>query len=86
MPRADLEAYREYQRAYQREYKREQRAERRAARSLHRELGIETYVHMQAVLHVPLGGFQREQVNAHWFRMPITLAKVWDKNELSEKA
>ncbi len=44
---------------------------------LHKELGIETYVHMQAVLHTPVGGgMHREQVSAHWFRMPITLAKV----------
>lgn len=44
---------------------------------LHKELGIETYVHMQAVLHTPVGGWpKREQVNAHWYRMPITLAKV----------
>lgn len=76
MPRADLEAFKAYQREYQKHYKRAYRAARRAARSLHQELGIQTYVHMQAVLHVPLGGFQREQVNAHWFRMPITLAKV----------
>lgn len=49
--------------------------------SLHSELGIETFTHMQAVLHSPGGKYSRgikgEQVNAHWYRMPVTLAKVW---------
>lgn len=49
--------------------------------TLSQELGIETYVHLQAVLHSPGGRYSRgirgEQVNAHWYRMPITLAKVW---------
>lgn len=77
----DVEARRAYQRAYQKQYKREERAERKAARALHRELGIKTYTHMQAVLHSPGGRFSRgvrnEQVNAHWYRMPVTLPKVF---------
>ena len=44
---------------------------------LHRRLGIETYVHNQAVLCNPYefrGGHR--QMNAHWYRYPVTLAKV----------
>lgn len=46
---------------------------------LHRKLGIETYVHMQAILGDPNGvrGNKRNQTFAHWYRYPVTLAKVW---------
>lgn len=49
----------------------------------HREMGIETYVHHQAVLHSPFDGrrsagwMKVQPVYAHWYRVPVTLAKVW---------
>lgn len=45
---------------------------------VHRELGIETFVHMQAVLFDPAGilGNKRRSGDLHTYRMPITLAKV----------
>jgi len=49
--------------------------------SLLEDFGIKTFTHMQAILHSPGGKYSRgikgEQVNAHWYRMPVTLAKVW---------
>jgi hypothetical protein len=44
----------------------------------HRQMVIETYTHMQAILCDPNGIRGNKQVsnNAHWYRMPITLAKV----------
>ena len=44
----------------------------------HRQMGIETYTHMQAVLWDPAGrlGNSRREVG-HSYRMPITLAKVF---------
>jgi len=50
---------------------------------LHRQLGIETYVHLQAILHPPFDGrrsgswLKGQPVYAHWYRMPITLPKVF---------
>lgn len=49
--------------------------------SLHEELGIETYTHMQALLFSPHDGrfgvgIKSQPMNAHWYRYPITLAKV----------
>lgn len=71
----------EAQREFQKLYKRALRRSLSHRRKLHVELGIKTFTHMQAVLHAPGGRFSRgikgEQVNAHWYRMPITLAKVW---------
>ena len=52
------------------------------ARPLHVELGIKTYVHRQAVLHSPFDGrrsagwLKVQQVYAHWYRVPITLARI----------
>lgn len=58
------------------------------ARSLHRRLGIQTYVHRQAVLHDLAGrgtkstavfsydNTNRVWSNSHLFRASITLAKV----------
>lgn len=49
---------------------------------VHEELGIETYTHMQAILHSPFDGrrsagwLKKQPVYAHWYRMPITLAKI----------
>jgi hypothetical protein len=45
----------------------------------HRQLGIETYTHMQAVLWDPAGrlGNKRRMTDLHTYRMPITLAKVF---------
>lgn len=45
----------------------------------HRQMGIETYVHLQAVLWDPAGrlGNKRRQADLHTYRMPITLAKVF---------
>jgi hypothetical protein len=50
---------------------------------LHRRLGIETYTHMQAVLFHPFDGHKapprwllRHPVFSHWYRVPVTLAKV----------
>ena len=45
---------------------------------LHRKLGIETYIHHQAILCDPNGirGNKSLQTNAHWYRMPVTLAKI----------
>lgn len=50
----------------------------------HRQLGIETYTHMQAVLCSPydgrLGqGVKSQPVNSHWYRYPITLPKVFNE-------
>lgn len=46
---------------------------------VHKELGIDTYTHLQAILCDPNGvrGVKQSQTNAHWYRMPITLAKVF---------
>jgi len=46
---------------------------------VHQELGIETYTHMQAILCDPSGtwGNKKRPAFAHWYRMPITLAKVF---------
>jgi hypothetical protein len=45
---------------------------------LHEQMGIATYIHMQAILCDPNGirGNKQVQNNAHWYRMPITLAKI----------
>jgi len=48
---------------------------------LHEELGIETYTHMQALLFSPHDGrfgmgIKSQPMNAHWYRYPITLAKI----------
>jgi hypothetical protein len=49
---------------------------------LHEELGIETYVHQQAILHSPFDGrrsagwMKVQPVYAHWYRVPVTLARV----------
>jgi hypothetical protein len=45
----------------------------------HRQMGIETYTHMQAVLWDPAGrlGNKRRLTDLHTYRMPITLSKVW---------
>jgi hypothetical protein len=52
---------------------------RRRFAPLHVELGIETYVHQQAVLGEPGGlwGNKRNQSFSHWYRYPVTLAKVF---------
>lgn len=47
----------------------------------HEEMGIKTYTHMQAILCSPydgrLGqGVKSQPVNSHWYRYPITLAKI----------
>lgn len=46
---------------------------------LHEELGIETFVHRQAILCDPNGirGNKSLQSGSHWYRMEITLAKVF---------
>ncbi|WP_441235638.1 hypothetical protein [Bradyrhizobium sp. 930_D9_N1_4] len=48
---------------------------------LHEELGIETYTHMQAILFSPHDGrfgkgIKSQPMNSHWYRYPITLAKI----------
>lgn len=48
---------------------------------LHEELGIETYTHMQALLFSPHDGrfgvgIKSQSMNSHWYRYPITLAKI----------
>lgn len=44
---------------------------------LHRRIGIETKVHQQAILCHPYERWSgRTNMNAHWYRMPITLPKV----------
>lgn len=50
----------------------------RRSTPLHVELGIETYVHQQAVLGEPGGlwGNKRSQSFSHWYRYPVTLPKV----------
>lgn len=47
--------------------------------SLHEELGIQTYVHRQAILCDPNGvhGSRSTKCGFHWFRVEITLAKVF---------
>lgn len=44
----------------------------------HRQLGIETFTHMQAVLWDPAGrlGNKRRLADLHTYRMPISLARV----------
>lgn len=46
---------------------------------LHRRLGIETYVHRQAILCDPNGrhGNSRENTNDHTYRVNVTLSKVF---------
>ena len=47
---------------------------------LHRRLGIETFVHMQAVLFDTNGRWNNSpdrNTFAHWYRVPVTLAKVF---------
>lgn len=43
---------------------------------LHRQMGIETYTHMQAILSDP-NGLRGKRNFPHWYRMPVTLAKVF---------
>lgn len=48
---------------------------------LHRRLGIETFVHLQAVLFDPQAqGFGQGRnwagTDQHWYRYPITLARI----------
>jgi hypothetical protein len=47
--------------------------------SFHEQMGIKTYVHMQAILFDPAGilGNKRLRTDLHTYRMPITLAKVF---------
>lgn len=52
-----------------------------SAAPVHKCLGIETFVHMQAILCSPYDGrfgqgIKSQSMNAHWYRYPITLAKV----------
>jgi len=54
---------------------------RRRVPLLHVELGIETYTHMQALLFSPHDGrfgkgIKSQPMNSHWYRYPITLAKI----------
>ena len=54
---------------------------RRRSRPLYEELGIKTYTHMQALLFSPHDGrfgvgIKSQPMNAHWYRYPITLAKI----------
>jgi hypothetical protein len=56
--------------------------EKSARRAVHKSLGIETFVHMQAILCSPYDGRfgqgnKSQSMNAHWYRYPITLAKVF---------
>ncbi len=50
---------------------------------LHEQLGIKTYVHMQAILHGPFdgrragGALKGNYIQSHWYRVPVTLAKVF---------
>lgn len=48
---------------------------------LHRKLGIETYVHRQAILFDPQAQGQRgrnwERTDQHWYRYSVTLPKVF---------
>lgn len=78
MPYKDTATDREYQRLYKAGVRAAKREERR--RSLHRLLGIKTYVHHQAVLFDPLaqGGRGRNwaRTDQHWYRYPVTLARV----------
>lgn len=45
---------------------------------LHRRLGIETYVHLQAILTDPNGrrGNSRENTNDHLYRVKVTLPRI----------
>jgi hypothetical protein len=80
------------ERRWRRQHKRKLRVEARAKRraSLHRELGIETFVHRQAVLNDLIAGgrgtkaehgFSYDPVNRVWsnshlFRASVTLPRV----------
>jgi len=48
-------------------------------RPLHEQLGIQTYTHMQVILRDSMPGRKQVNSSAHWYRMPVTLPKIWDR-------
>ena len=77
MPFKDVEKLR----AWKRDYRRRERLEARRSISLHKQLGIETYVHRQAILDDPRIGRRYDRATSSWnhqhpYRENITLARV----------
>ena len=54
-------------------------AEEDDKRPLHEQLGIQTYTHMQVILRDSMPGRKQVNSSAHWYRMPVTLPKIWDR-------